>query len=115
MFRILTVCFVSLPILYLLGIGQHDHKVILQNVKYRNPVRPCALHDHMGHLLAREPLAQSGHGSLKAQSFTLRFLCRGACQRAAKKKTLADVNAGTTFDDFAHCLLLVAGELARRT
>src|SRR5215467_5842300 len=118
MFRILPVRFMPLTILDLLGIGQHDHEVILEDVEYRNPVRSCALHYHVGHLLVGEPLAQalqSGHGYLKTQSFAARFFCCAACQHAAKKKTLADVNAGAIFDDLSHCLLLVTEELAPKT
>src|SRR5215469_14996879 len=117
MFRILPVRLVSLTILDLLGIGQHDYEVILKDVEYGNPIGSCALHDHMGHLLVGEPLAQalqSGHGYLKAQSLTARLFCCAACQHAAKEKTFADVNAGAIFDDLSHCLLLVTEELALR-
>jgi hypothetical protein len=52
---------------------------------------------------------------VKTISLATRLFLGSAQQHAAKKETLTDVDASAVFDEFAHCLLLVAEELARRT
>ena len=68
--------------------------------------------------LRYEPFAQTDqrcHSSIETQSLTARLFLSRTCQHTADKKTFADVNSGTAFDDLTHCLLLVADELTRRT
>jgi hypothetical protein len=80
-------------------------KVILQNVEDGNPIRTRALHHHVRNPLRQEPFAKTGQGrysSIEAQSSRGRFFVRRTCKDTAQKKTLTNVDSGTTLVDFAH-------------
>src|SRR5260370_41567377 len=110
MLGILVIRLVSLAVLDLLWVGQHDNKVIFQDVEHGNPVRARALHHYVRDAFRSKPISQTNqvqHGSIKSPSVTSRFFVSRACQYTAKKKSLAYIDSRTSFVDFAQTFLLV--------
>src|SRR5215469_1525234 len=99
---VIRVSLEAAPILYIIGIRQHDFDTCLQNVKDRFPIRACAFHQGVAAAFLDEPIAKKLQLPDDRSEFSNLYLRLGL-QRSRhdtnNQKLLADVDPGATLDD----------------
>src|SRR5260370_20216361 len=108
---------VPFPVLHLHRVGQHHFHLWLQHVEHRYPLRPGALHPHLGYSLRPQPLPQLLEiriGAIHLANLKSRLLAQRADHDTYLEKSLSHIDPCTSFHHgcYHHHLLLVCAAAA---
>jgi len=106
---IVRIGLVPASVLYVSGIGKDDADVNLKKVEDRFLVAPSALHHRVGASFGDQPFGKPlklAHNRAELLDLRAGFVFRAACHDADHDELLADIDAGTLFQNrFDHLLL----------